>query len=70
MDLCRTRLDKLESQIAEQRKEEGGPTTRERKWNVLQMELPKREDLQKGIPKEGLTEIMLAVGVKDVKVAN
>ena len=34
------------------------------------MELPKREDLQKGIPKEGLTEIMLAVGVKDVKVAN
>ena len=65
-----TRLDKLKSRIAERQKEEGGPTTGERKWSVLQMELPKREHLQKGIPKKGLTEIKLAVGGKDVKAAN
>ena len=50
--------------------EEGRPTTRERKWNILQMELLKRECLQKGIPKKGLTEIKLAVGGKGIKAAN
>ena len=60
--LCHTASTgyELESRIAEQRKEEGGPTTGERKWNVLQMELPKKV----------LTETILAVGGKDVKAAN
>jgi hypothetical protein len=34
------------------------------------MELLEREHLQKEIPKEGLMEIILAVGESDVKTAN
>ena len=39
-------------------------------WSVQQMELLKRANLQKVIPKEELTEIILAAGESDAKMTN
>ena len=61
------------SPIAEQRRGEDGPTN----WGMEItcstngiLELPEKEHLQKGIPKEELTRTILAVGGNDINTAN